>query len=82
MTTKSRIRRALTALETRRLELERLISDDLERKFLTVPEGVLESPATTASQSGGLTISAGSPTWTAGFSTMTWTNVDSPTSSD
>ena len=72
MTTKARIRRALTALEARRRELERLISDDLERKFLNSPEQVLKTPAATHGQTAGMTFAADSNTETIGFSTMTW----------
>ena len=72
MTTKARIRRALTALEARRVGLERLISDDLERKFLAEAEQVLKTPAATYGQSEGMTVGVDSSTGTAGFSTMTW----------
>ena len=72
MTTKARIRRALTALEARRLELERLISDDLERKFLTHREQVLRRPATTYGQAGGVTLNADTSTDVTGYSTLTW----------
>jgi len=72
MTTKSRLRKALTALEARRLELERLISDDLERKFLTTQEQVMQTPAVTYSQTDGLTFATASTTSNAGFSTVTW----------
>ena len=72
MTTKARIRRALTALEARRRELERLISDDLERKFLASPEFVLKTPAVTHGQCEGMTFPKASDTEVVGFSTITW----------
>ena len=70
MTSQARIREALSALEARRLELERVISDDLERKFLSAPEP-FAAPAVTAAHSGGYSVQA-IPTSVAGFSSMTW----------
>lgn len=71
MTSQARIRKALTALEARRLELERVISDDMDRKYLSLPEPVTEAETTTTALSG--SYSFVTPDTTAvGFSTITW----------
>jgi hypothetical protein len=71
MTSQARIRKALTALEARRLELERVISDDMERKFLTDPEPVASFGTATTAQSGGYSFEVLGTT-AAGFSSITW----------
>jgi hypothetical protein len=71
MTSQARIRKALTVLEARRLELERVISDDLERKFLVVPEPVAAPGTTTTAHAGGYSLES-TPTQVAGYSSITW----------
>jgi hypothetical protein len=71
MTSQAEIRRALTVLEARRLELEKVISDDLERKFLADPEPVSKIEAATTADSGGFAFEQ-QPTTVAGFSSVTW----------
>ena len=72
MTTKSRIRKALTALEIRRVELERMVSDDLDRKFLSVSEKVIRTDPETRCQSDTNVFEPDFRSDTAGFSTVTW----------
>lgn len=71
MSSQARIRQALTVLEARRLELERVISEDLDRKFLAVSEPVAAAGTTTTAHSGGYTLES-TPTQVAGFSSITW----------
>jgi len=72
MINEAHIRQALTALEARRLELERVISDDLERKFLSDLEPYTEMAERTYSHSGGYSLDTLSESVVAGFSTVTW----------
>jgi hypothetical protein len=71
MTSQARIQKALSALEARRLELERVISDDLERKFLKDVESFAATGAATTAHSGGYSLEP-SNTMAASFSSITW----------
>ena len=48
MSTPARIRKALNALEARRVAIERLIVDDMERKFFATPDPDIAAIATTS----------------------------------
>jgi hypothetical protein len=59
MSTPARIRKALNALEARRVAIERLIVDDMERKFFTAPQADIASiAATTVVRKPGLNLGA------------------------
>ena len=59
MSTPARIRKALNALEARRVAIERLIIDDMERKFFAVPaEEIAAVAATTVVAKPGLNFGA------------------------
>jgi hypothetical protein len=60
MSTPARIRKALDALEARRIAIERLIVDDMERKYFVAPaEEIASIAATSIVPKPGLTIGAG-----------------------
>lgn len=73
MSTPARIRRALNALEMRRVAIERQIIADMERKFFSTPEAIVSVTATSVLRSPGVTLGpvAGHTTNSSQF-TMTW----------
>ena len=59
MSTPARIRKALNALEARRVAIERLIIDDMERKFFAMPvQEITSVAATTIIRKPGLNLGA------------------------
>jgi hypothetical protein len=59
MSTPARIRKALNALEARRIAIERLIVDDMDRKFFATPaEDIASIAATSIVSKPGLNIGA------------------------
>lgn len=73
MSTPARIRKALNALEMRRVAIERQIIADMERKFFSAPpEAIVSISATSVLPAPGLTMGLDAATTTKSQFTMTW----------
>ena len=74
MSTPARIRKALDALEERRVAIERRIVADMERKYFSEsPEAIVSISATSVLPSPGLTMNTGGVvSVNSGHFTVTW----------